>query len=269
MQININQQLKERLVGMAVLLFFGVIVIPWVLDGERPDSLNADNKQTNELSLPSPEGLKAHEINLAEGEIKVVPINPPKKPTPSKEKVTTQLNSVENNSDEIKTQTSTSTVKNVNVKSNESVKEDIATVKQSVKQTTDVSNSKLKVETTIQLKNESSSSEKLKPIADKVIEKERPKMTESQLSTAKQVEIDPVTAWTVQLGSFSEKTNAERMVKQLKAKEYPAFVNRYQNDAGKILFRVRVGTEKDRKRADKLQSRLNKSGFNGKVLTHP
>ena len=65
--------------------------------------------------------------------------------------------------------------------------------------------------------------------------------------------------WIVQLGSFSRPENAERLVKQLKAKHYDAFVSR--TGAGvKTRYRVRVGPEKERAQAQALAERLKREG---------
>jgi cell division septation protein DedD len=48
------------------------------------------------------------------------------------------------------------------------------------------------------------------------------------------------TGWTVQLGSFASRANAERLVGELKAKGYAAFSTE-SGSGGRILYRVRVG----------------------------
>jgi DedD protein len=72
----------------------------------------------------------------------------------------------------------------------------------------------------------------------------------------------------VQLGSFSTRANAEKLVAELKSKGYPAFVSQFQG-ASKVLHRVRVGPEQDRARADALAQRLKRDGFPGSVTPHP
>lgn len=50
----------------------------------------------------------------------------------------------------------------------------------------------------------------------------------------------PAEGWSVQVGSFASRDNAERMLKKLKDKGYPAFI--YRNaDENPPLFRVRAG----------------------------
>jgi DedD protein len=79
---------------------------------------------------------------------------------------------------------------------------------------------------------------------------------------------DPNAAWAVQLGAFSSQSAADKLVKDLRARGYPAFIVDYRAD-GRVLHRVRVGPEQDRGRADALAARLAKDGFKGNVARHP
>jgi len=64
-------------------------------------------------------------------------------------------------------------------------------------------------------------------------------------------------AWVVQVGSFSNEKNAVKLVGELVAARFPAF----REDAhvgGKTVYRVRVGPEVDRKRAEAMASGIGK-----------
>lgn len=235
MKLNIDQQLKERLVGMAVLLFFAIIVIPWILDGEHQKGKNSTLDKNSPLSLPSPDGLKMHDINLQEGRVKVVSVTPP-----------------------ARVESEPSVPEREHGNSGRDQAESIMPAKVSTG---------LTVSTEIQSNTKNISSEKPKSETKTTVI--TPTLPDANISQQELVKSDPVSTWTVQLGSFGDKNNAERQVKSLADKGFPAFVSRFQNGTGKVLFRVRVGTEKDRARADKLQTRLAESGFVGKVLTHP
>jgi DedD protein len=76
------------------------------------------------------------------------------------------------------------------------------------------------------------------------------------------------TAWAVQLGAFSNKAKAEQLVAQLKERRYAAFVLEYRA-TGQVLYRVRVGPEQDRARAEEIAARLAKDGFQPVVARHP
>ena len=66
--------------------------------------------------------------------------------------------------------------------------------------------------------------------------------------------------WTVQVGSFSRRENAQRYVQELGRKGYGA-----QLLGGGTLFRVRVGPVADRAAAAALQSRLSADGYKGAI----
>jgi cell division septation protein DedD len=69
--------------------------------------------------------------------------------------------------------------------------------------------------------------------------------------------------WTIQLGSFSEKANANKLVTQLQSKGFHAFAE--QDELKKNVHRVLIGAEVDRAVADqivvKLQNQLNIKGI--------
>jgi DedD protein len=72
----------------------------------------------------------------------------------------------------------------------------------------------------------------------------------------------------VQLGSFASRPNAEKLAAELRARGYSAFVSEYRG-SGRVLFRVRVGPEQDRARAEAVASRLAREGRKGSVTPHP
>lgn len=74
--------------------------------------------------------------------------------------------------------------------------------------------------------------------------------------------------WAVQLGSFSNKDNAEKLAADLRKQGYAAFLSQLQTDAGQ-LHRVRIGPQKDRESAEAMASRLLNVGHKGQVVPHP
>ncbi|NNF51695.1 MAG: hypothetical protein HKN59_04580 [Gammaproteobacteria bacterium] len=79
---------------------------------------------------------------------------------------------------------------------------------------------------------------------------------------------NPLSAWAVQVGSFTSQDNAERLSAALKKRGYRAFVTRLS--AGeKPMYRVRVGPEQQRERAEQLAARLKKEGQEANVVSHP
>jgi DedD protein len=74
--------------------------------------------------------------------------------------------------------------------------------------------------------------------------------------------------WVVQLGSFASRDNAERFASSLRSKGYAAFVAEFRG-SGRVLFRVRVGPEQDRTRAEAIGARLAREGHRGSVAPQP
>jgi cell division septation protein DedD len=68
--------------------------------------------------------------------------------------------------------------------------------------------------------------------------------------------------WTVQLGTFSRRDNAARLVSGLKSHGFGAAISEATKN-GHTLFRVRVGTERDRAGAQRLLGRLKAAGEKG------
>lgn len=66
-----------------------------------------------------------------------------------------------------------------------------------------------------------------------------------------------VSAWVVQLASFSNEQNALKLRDQLRAKGYTTFVEAVDAKGTKV-FRVRVGPELDRLRAEAIREKLEK-----------
>ncbi|MBT8091225.1 MAG: SPOR domain-containing protein [Gammaproteobacteria bacterium] len=74
--------------------------------------------------------------------------------------------------------------------------------------------------------------------------------------------------WAVQLGSFSNKDNAEKLAADLRKQGYAAFLSQLATDSGQ-LHRVRIGPQKDRDSAEAVAQRLAKVGHKGQVVPHP
>jgi len=74
--------------------------------------------------------------------------------------------------------------------------------------------------------------------------------------------------WAVQLGSFSNKQNAEKLAADLRKQGYAAFLSQLQAGSGQ-LHRVRIGPQKDRQSAEAMAARLLKVGHKGQVVPHP
>jgi DedD protein len=96
------------------------------------------------------------------------------------------------------------------------------------------------------------------PVVEKPVEK-TPEPAATSSSTG---------MWAVQLGSFGNQENAERLAADLRKQGFAAFLSQLSTDSGQ-LHRVRVGPQKDRQSAEAMAKRLEKAGHKGKVLPHP
>ena len=77
-------------------------------------------------------------------------------------------------------------------------------------------------------------------------------------ATADHVEADPsLASWVVQIGAFGEKSKALALQERLLAGDYPAFTERSKDD-GEMVYRVKVGPDLSREKAEELRIRLAK-----------
>ena len=74
--------------------------------------------------------------------------------------------------------------------------------------------------------------------------------------------------WAVQLGSFGNQENAERLAAELRKQGHAAFLSQVMTSDGQ-RHRVRIGPQKDRASAEAVAASLKKAGHDGKVLPHP
>jgi len=77
------------------------------------------------------------------------------------------------------------------------------------------------------------------------------------------------TVWAVQVGSFNNRSNALGLKEKLRKKKIHAFVERIMKN-NKAVYRVRVGPEITRKKAEALKLKLQKDlKLSGLVVKHP
>ena len=72
-------------------------------------------------------------------------------------------------------------------------------------------------------------------------------------------------AWAVQLGSFANRTNAERLAQQLRQQGFHGSVSALTS-GGRTLYRVRAGTAADRSSAEQLAARVKAAGHASTVV---
>lgn len=247
-----DQTVKERLVGMGVLLILGVIFIPLILDGNNSE---LEGKSNQNLSLPVPTEEVTHELDFSDGNLRTLAI-----PLPDSNE--TQSSPKETSSDAAKQVKPNSIPVSGFVDELPEIKTDEADLKNDTNQPQS---------TTLTAATEPKGSiNRVVPKANTSVV--TPK-ADSGLQTATVLQSKSANsgspAWVVQIGSFGDRKNAEKEVASLKAKGFPAFVRRFVASEDKVLYRVRIGPEKDRARAEKLFERLSKAGIKGQIVPDP
>jgi DedD protein len=71
----------------------------------------------------------------------------------------------------------------------------------------------------------------------------------------------PVAGWMVQLGSFSDESNARRQAQRINTYGHEAHIYRFAAGGGRTMFRVRLGPVETRERAQEAASALSAQGF--------
>jgi DedD protein len=72
-------------------------------------------------------------------------------------------------------------------------------------------------------------------------------------------------SFAVQLGSFSSRDNADRLVRDMTAKGFAAFIAPIRSGS-RELYRVRVGPTRDRAQAEALAVQLRRAGQSGSIV---
>jgi DedD protein len=112
-----------------------------------------------------------------------------------------------------------------------------------------------------------------------VVEKEESPVEKPQPAERAQVEVKPAPVqnapaasttgmWAVQLGSFGNQDNAEKLAADLRKQGFAAFLSQLSTGS-KQLHRVRIGPQKDREGAEAMAVRLQAAGHKGQVVPHP
>ena len=93
-----------------------------------------------------------------------------------------------------------------------------------------------------------------------------PPETVSRAAAAAETQIGAAGDWMVQLGSFGERENAERLAGRVTTFGFEPDVSTYQA-GGRPMYRVRLGPYESRGRADATASSLSAHGFLAQVIT--
>ena len=97
---------------------------------------------------------------------------------------------------------------------------------------------------------------------------EKPAPSEPAAQQAAVPADSPTGMWAVQLGSFGDQKNAERLAADLRKQGFAAFLSQLSTATGQ-LHRVRIGPQKGRESAEAIAEKLAKAGHKGQVVPHP
>ena len=113
---------------------------------------------------------------------------------------------------------------------------------------------------------------KVKPIATPIekIKKEQTKQAAKQTATnSKKPHKKTIKSFALQVGTFDDNANAKKMRNKLRKAGYTTFVVKSKSK-GKIIYKVRIGPELERKKLEKINKNLKKSQkIEGFVVNHP
>ena len=89
------------------------------------------------------------------------------------------------------------------------------------------------------------------------------------VTSNKKITKPSIKAWALQLGSFSQETNALVLQDQLRAKGYRAFIVKSKKSSN-TRYEVRIGPDLDRSKIEKIAKKLKSSGNRDSlIVTHP
>lgn len=107
--------------------------------------------------------------------------------------------------------------------------------------------------------------QEFKPIADYI----EPKDSAETINKLIKPEESSVHAWALQIGSYSQESNAQAMRDKLRSKDYAAYVDVLKKP-DRTTYRVRIGPELDQQRLEQLKKEiLKKEKIKGIVVRHP
>lgn len=273
-------QLKQRIVGIGVLLFLGLIILP-ILFGHDPNTIKKpDEKNTSEIILANEKPINhqipsdAEQHNFAtERDIQpdvAAPSNPHNMNAPIKENI--PLSSVQNqvpvatnrpNIASFKSQTGEKKTKDLENIENKIINRQQAVAYPTNREPADEENTVLTPQTlrTSSGNKPTNSKEprKMKGVSltkkttAENVELDLPTLSKNHVSVA-----DNHTKWNVQLGSFSNKSNAESLVRKLKSHGFKGYIKTSKNLDGQALTKVFVGPEVQRSKATETLEHLEK-----------
>jgi DedD protein len=233
-----DRSLQERLVGAAVLVTLGVWLIPWILDGSAVSE--PEQAEQARIQLPVPE--RSQRVPVRRETIELGGTrNPGLKAAaeqsergsavPAKQALDSPDDTAQDGTTPVETTAAPAAISNADT--TEDTGADTA---------------------------DGASAEQAQAA---VTEREPASEPESsgRDSVAEILAASPVAGWMVQLGSFSDESNARRQAQQISTYGHEAHIYRFAAGSGRTMFRVRLGPVESRERAQEAASALSAQGF--------
>ena len=289
-----NILLKQRLIGAIVLISLAVIFIPMLFTNQGDKE-----EQKFESSIPPEPAyeIKSPQISvplsLPPKSLEKVPLSEPQaadepedsqdldlqdqqtpasaNPTASQTQKPSQTAALQNTAPQNTPAKPAEVVKNTASKTTDSVKATVekpaaAPVKPQAGTTSETHQVKTQAAQTHATQTQATQTQATKTTDTAVKTPEAP-IKEQTVSVTERT--NAVTGWVVQVGSFSQKANAEKLRDRLRKMGMASFVATAQSK-GKTIYRVRVGPEIDRADAEKIHAAIKaKTKLNGLVMKYP
>jgi DedD protein len=241
-----DQGLKERLIGAAVLVALGVWLIPWLLDGRQEQVELATSSSA--VRLPAPDGpLPVRQQTLSLDAAKSDPVASEPRPDAAETAATAVVAEAA-----VAAAEPTSTAPSPTSTAPSPAPENAPAPKQlGPKPAADhTATAPQRVATATP-----------PPSASKPV----PKPAASASAAASPQAVPARGDWAVQFGSFGAEDNAKKLAQKVNAYGYKPEVSSIRA-SGKALYRVRLGPYKSRAEADATASALSAHGFSPQVV---
>jgi DedD protein len=236
-----DQALKQRLVGALVITALAAIFVPMFFEDTVDDSRREINR--SDLAIPAaPEQSFSEDNPIPQSPQQV--LHAPEGETAAAADTETQEDDSGQEAD---------------AQAEQAIPPDAVAVAPEAKQAPPVAAAKPKAETGL-----ASAKKKSQP-AKKVTLQPQPKAAPEQLpaqarqntaSAPPPAKNPDLQRWVVQLGSFAKKDNADGLVNRLRAQGYNAYGDTIEVEGKGTMYRVRIGPELDKNRAQATQKQL-------------
>lgn len=273
-----DQQLKQRLIGVTIIVALVVIFVPMFFgeadntEGGSQDGMPPVSKEFMEQSLELPK--TAEEVvvtkelepstssNQPESSYKIIPLTdaPSEEAQPSQAEES--IETVEEEGNVEKTLKPAQALKKPKL---ETPKSEVPPVKP--KPLAKVVPEPIVVKPIPVIKQEPPKPVPVKPVPVQPVTTPAPALKPVPIMPAADSAGANV-AWVIQTGSFTTEAKARALTEKLRLARYPAFMETVQNAAGTV-YKVQVGPELDRGRAEQTQRSIESNmGIKGFIIPH-